>query len=87
MGFEVEWIHTGVKPPYKTLREIEAAADDSDVILLHHRAGPDLVADIDALSQKIDIPVYRAAWLGLENLEREALAAVKAVFMEEEQPA
>jgi tetratricopeptide (TPR) repeat protein len=87
LGFEVEWIATGVMPPYKTLREIEAAADDSDVILLHHRAGPDLVADIEALSQKIDIPVHRASWLGLENLEREALAAVKAVFMEEEQPA
>lgn len=82
LGFEGEWIFTGVRPPYKTLREIAAATQDADVVLMHHALGPDMCREIRALGEKYDVPVREAAWLGTANLEGEVLASLKEAFVD-----
>jgi len=82
LGFEGEWIFTGVRPPYKTLREVAAATQDADVVLMHHALGPDMCREIRALGEKYDVPVREAGWLGTANLEAEVLASLKEAFVD-----
>lgn len=82
MGFEGDWIFTGVKPPYKTLREIAGAAQDSDVILLHHALGPDMRREVKSLGERHDVPVREATWLGSTGIESEVLRGLRDAFVE-----
>ena len=82
LGFEGDWIFTGVRPPYKTLREIAGAAQDADVILLHHALGPDMRREVLSLGEKYDVPVREAAWLGAAGVEPEVLRGLREAFVE-----
>jgi len=82
LGFEGEWIFSGVRPPYKTLREVAGAAQDADVLLLHHTLGPDMRREVQALGEKYDVPVREAPWLGQASLESEVLRTLKEAFVD-----
>ncbi len=82
LGFEGEWVFTGLRPPYKTLREIANEAQDADVVLLHHAVGPDMRGEVKRLGEKYDVPVRDAAWLGAGGLERELLFTLKDAFVD-----
>jgi len=82
LGFEGEWIFSGVRPPYKTLREVAGAAQDADVLLLHHTLGPDMRREVQALGEKYDVPVREAPWLGQASLEGEVLRTLKEAFVD-----
>ena len=52
-----------VRPTRRSARS-PGAAQDADVILLHHALGPDMRREVQALGEKYDVPVREAAWLG-----------------------
>ncbi len=80
--FEGCWIATGVRPPYKTLREIAGQAEEADVVLVHHAVGPELCEEVRRIGEKHDVPVRQAAWLGPANLEYEVLQTLKDAFVD-----
>lgn len=82
LGFEGDWILTGVRPPYKTLREIAGAAQDADVILLHHALGADMRREVQELGARFDVPVREASWLGVMAVEQEVLRSLREAFVD-----
>ncbi len=79
-GFEGRWVVTGLRPPYKTLREIANHAQDSDVMLLHHAVGRDMREEVRRIGEKYDVPVREAPWLGSATLEYEVFQTLKDAF-------
>jgi hypothetical protein len=77
VGFDGDWIFTGARPPYKTLREIEDQARNVNAILLHHAAGPELRQEVKRMGEDLKIPVRQASWLGTVGVQNEVLRAVR----------
>ncbi len=69
VGFEGSWIFTGARPPRKTMEEIEETAQDSSIILLHHRTEPEVRDEVRRLAGELEIPLHELAWLGAGGVE------------------
>ncbi|MFV1958094.1 MAG: hypothetical protein ACC662_01645 [Planctomycetota bacterium] len=82
LGFEGQWVFTGVRPPYKTLREIASHVQDADAVLMHHAVGADMREEVKRIGEKYDVPVRQAPWLGAASLEDEVLEALSSAFVE-----